>query len=80
MPFFASTKSTLAILEQVCGIELVSEELPDGSFVALRGGRIECRERFATHAYVEEKPLPAVRAPDEADFCLRRLAAIAAAA
>jgi hypothetical protein len=35
--------------------------------------------RFQPHEYVEEDPLPAVRAAAERDFCLSRLATIAAA-
>jgi hypothetical protein len=39
------------------------------------------RERFWPDLeFVEADPLPAVRAPGERDFCLSRLAALAAAA
>lgn len=78
--FFASTERALAVLEGICGIQLRTQELADGTFIALRHGRVERRERFATHDYVEDDPLPSVRAPHEADSCLRRLALIAAAA
>jgi hypothetical protein len=78
--FFASTERALAVLEEICGIELRKEALADGTFVALRRGRVARRERFRTHEYVEVDPLPSVRAPDEAVSCLRRLAVIAAAA
>ena len=50
-----------------------------GTLVALRAGDVERRERFRVNEFVEDNPLPAVRAPREREVCLTRLAAIAAA-
>ena len=44
------------------------------------GARVVRRERFRPRSGVEADPLPAVRAPHEREFCLERLAALAAAA
>ena len=53
----------------------------EGTLLTLEDGRIVGRERFRPDLdYVEDHPLPAVRAPQERDFCLTRLAALAAAA
>ena len=47
--------------------------------LSLGDGPLVVRTRFnADMRFVEEHPLPAVRAPREGEFCLRRLAAIAA--
>jgi hypothetical protein len=40
------------------------------------GGEIR-REHFKPDQSFEEQPLPAIRAPREADLCLRRLDALA---
>jgi len=77
--FFASTRNALGLLERYCVRRLRKRELREGTLTALERGRIVRRERFRTRAYVEEDPLPAVRAPEEGEFCLTRLAAIAAA-
>jgi len=77
--FFASTENALGVLERYCTLRLRKHELGEGTLVALKQGRIGRRARFATHSYVEDDPLPAVRAPHERDFCLTRLAAIAQA-
>jgi len=77
--FFASTKNALGLLERYCVRRLRKSQLREGTLTALERGRIIRRERFRTRAYVERDPLPAVRAPEEREFCLRRLAAIAAA-
>ncbi len=46
-----------------------------------RDGAVVRRERFRPdHDYVEADPLPAVRAPEERDFCLSALAALASPA
>ena len=47
--------------------------------VAQRTARSRSQERFRADESVESDPLPAVRAPREREFCLTRLAAIAAA-
>jgi hypothetical protein len=47
--------------------------------LALRDGAIVRKERFRPDLdYVEDNPLPTVRAPQERDVCLSRLAALAA--
>jgi glucosamine 6-phosphate synthetase-like amidotransferase/phosphosugar isomerase protein len=77
---FASTETALGIVERFCDIELRKRELPQGTFVVLERGRVRRTREFATHTYVEDAPRPSVRAPREREFCLSRLAAIAAAA
>ena len=76
---FASTRHALELLERYCGLRLRKRELPDGTLLALRAGKVEHSTRFRVSEFEEADPLPAVRAPDERDFCLRRLATIAAA-
>jgi hypothetical protein len=79
--FFASTKAALEIAERYCGARLRKREVPDGTLLTLENGRIASRRRFRPDLdYVEPNPLPSVRAPQEREFCLRRLAALAAAA
>jgi glucosamine 6-phosphate synthetase-like amidotransferase/phosphosugar isomerase protein len=78
--FFASTRLALEVVERYCAIRLRKQELREGSWLALRDGRVGRRERFRPDLeYVEADPLPAVRAPGEREFCLTRLAALAAA-
>ena len=79
--FFASTRATLEIVERFLHVRLRTRELPEGTFLALRDGRVARRRRFRPDSsYVEEVALPTVRAPGETDSCLRRLALLAAAA
>ena len=78
--FFASTRLALEVLEQYCGLRLRKRELREGTLVELRGGAVSRRERFEPHDFLEEDLLPGVRAPEEREFCLSRLASIAAAA
>jgi glucosamine 6-phosphate synthetase-like amidotransferase/phosphosugar isomerase protein len=79
--FFASTKVALEVAERYCGARLRKHEVPDGTLLSLEDGQIARRQRFRPDLdYVEPNPLPSVRAPQERDFCLRRLAALAAAA
>jgi len=78
--FFASTKLALEVVGQYCGLRLRKHEAREGTWLALRNGEIVRRERFRPDLeYVEPDPLPAVRAPGEREFCLSRLAALAAA-
>jgi glucosamine 6-phosphate synthetase-like amidotransferase/phosphosugar isomerase protein len=78
--FFASTKSALDVVERYCAVKLRKREVREGMWLALAGGRIAARKRFRPDLdYHEDNPLPAVRAPGERDFCLTRLAALAAA-
>src|SRR3954466_11512998 len=79
--FFASTTLALEVVERYCATRLRKREVREGTLLALEEGRIVGRERFRPDLdYVEAHPLPAVRAPQERDFCLTRLAALAAAA
>jgi glucosamine 6-phosphate synthetase-like amidotransferase/phosphosugar isomerase protein len=78
--FFASTAGALELVEHYCSLKLHKRELSEGSLVILRGGKVARRQRFKTRVFVEQDVLPAVRAPQEREFCLNRLASIAAAA
>ena len=78
--FFASTKLALEVLEEYCRLRLRKREVREGTWLALRNGEVWRRERFRPDLdYVEADPLPSVRAPGEREFCLTRLAALAAA-
>jgi glucosamine 6-phosphate synthetase-like amidotransferase/phosphosugar isomerase protein len=78
--FFASTQVALEVLERYAHVELRKQELKHGTHLLVKDGDVVVRTRFkADLSYVEENPLPAVRAPREAEFCLSRLAALAAA-
>jgi glucosamine 6-phosphate synthetase-like amidotransferase/phosphosugar isomerase protein len=77
--FFASTRAALEIASEYTQLKLRLSEVRDGTFLALRDGRVAGTARFRPdRSYVEETALPAVRAPGESAHCLRRLAAIAA--
>jgi glucosamine 6-phosphate synthetase-like amidotransferase/phosphosugar isomerase protein len=79
--FFASTKLALEVVERYCRLKLRKREVREGTWLALRDGAVVRRERFRPDLdYVEADPLPAVRAPGEREFCLTRLAVLAAAA
>jgi glucosamine 6-phosphate synthetase-like amidotransferase/phosphosugar isomerase protein len=78
--FFASTKLALEVVERYVGVHLRKRELQEGAFLDLRDGRVVARGRFRPDLeFVEEDPLPAVRAPREAEFCLTLLASLAGA-
>src|SRR4051794_38514453 len=77
--FFASTEGALQVVERYCGLKLKKRALKEGRLLALRDGAVIRKERFQPDfEYVEDNPLPSVRAPLERDVCLRRLAALAA--
>src|SRR5437899_4725090 len=79
--FFASTRTALEIASEYTGVRLRMTELRDGTFLALRDGRVALTARFRPdRTYVEESALPAVRAPGQSAYCLARLAVIAATA
>jgi glucosamine 6-phosphate synthetase-like amidotransferase/phosphosugar isomerase protein len=79
--FFASTRAALEIASEYTGVRLRLSEVRDGSFLALRDGRVAHTARFRPdRTYVEERTLPAVRAPGQSASCLARLAVIAATA
>src|SRR3954454_12351678 len=77
--FFASNRAALEIAAEYAGVRLRVSEVREGTFLALRAGRVARTARFRPdRSYVEETALPAVRAPGESAHCLERLAAIAA--
>jgi glucosamine 6-phosphate synthetase-like amidotransferase/phosphosugar isomerase protein len=79
--FFASTHVALEVVSEYTGVRLRLTEVRDGTFFALRSGRVARTARFRPdRSYVEKTALPAVRAPGERAHCLRQLAVIAAAA
>src|SRR5919206_4489487 len=72
--FFASTRRALEIASEYTGVRLRLSELRDGTFLALRDGRVARNARFRPdRTYVEERALPAVRAPGQSAYCLARL-------
>ena len=77
--FFASTKLALEVVERYTDLKLEKSELSEGTLVRLQRGRVVSRESFSPDRDFEESPLPAVRAPKEAAFCLKRLATLVAA-
>jgi glucosamine 6-phosphate synthetase-like amidotransferase/phosphosugar isomerase protein len=77
---FASTQEALRLGERYTGLSLRKRDVAEGTLLALSEGRIVRREAFEPDRTFEEAPLPPVRAPAEARFCLARLAAIAAPA
>jgi glucosamine 6-phosphate synthetase-like amidotransferase/phosphosugar isomerase protein len=77
--FFASTRHTLELIERYLGLRLSKREVPEGSRVTLGAdGDVEWAS-FHPAEYIEESPLPAVRAPEERESCLRLLPALVAA-
>ncbi len=78
--FFASTEAALEILERYCGLKLRKREVREGTMLGLHAGKVESRRRFRVTEYMEDDPLPAVRAPGEREFCLAKLATITAIA
>src|SRR5256885_2420841 len=79
--FFASNRTALEVASEYVGVRLRLSEVRDGTFLALRSGRVTRTARFRPdRSYVEETKLPTVRAPGESAHCLKRLAVIAATA
>jgi glucosamine 6-phosphate synthetase-like amidotransferase/phosphosugar isomerase protein len=78
--FFASTRLALETVERYAAVRLQMKEVGEGTMLALADGRVAWSERFRPDAsFVEENPLPMVRAPQEGAHCLQRLAALVAA-
>jgi glucosamine 6-phosphate synthetase-like amidotransferase/phosphosugar isomerase protein len=78
--FFASTRPALEVVERYAGVRLRKREVAPGTFLVLRGGRVERTARFHHDAgYRDPVELPSVRAPGERSSCLERLAALATA-
>jgi glucosamine 6-phosphate synthetase-like amidotransferase/phosphosugar isomerase protein len=76
--FLASTKLALEVLEHYCEVSLRKRQVREGTLLALREGAVAARHRFKPKRYVEDDPLPPVRAPGERESCLSRLALLAA--
>src|SRR4029453_6437970 len=72
--FFASTRAALDLVEEYSSVKLRKREVPEGSVLAVNGGRIVGRDSFRPDMSFEEQPLPAVRALNEARATLARLA------
>jgi glucosamine 6-phosphate synthetase-like amidotransferase/phosphosugar isomerase protein len=78
--FFASTRETLDLVERYSALRLRKREVPEGTLVAAVAGKTVRSEAFEPDRSFTEELLPAVRAPEERQFCLARLAALATAA
>src|SRR6476620_4224688 len=77
--FFASTERALEIAEQYVGIRLRKRQVAKGTLAAVKGARAVHVERFTPDPTYEPDTLPTVRAPDEGEFFLARLAVLFAA-
>jgi glucosamine 6-phosphate synthetase-like amidotransferase/phosphosugar isomerase protein len=76
--FFASTREALEVTQRTLGIALKKREVEEGALIALKDGDVaEIGSFEPDRSYVEDHPLPAVRAADEGLRCLQRLAALA---
>lgn len=78
--FFASTKHALELAEGYADVRLHKREVREGTLVAAVEGKIARTAAFQPDRSFTEEALPAVRAPEEHQFCLARLAALATAA
>jgi glucosamine 6-phosphate synthetase-like amidotransferase/phosphosugar isomerase protein len=79
--FFASTRRALEVVERYARVRLRKSEVAEGTFLELREARVVRAATFRHDTtYVDPVGLPAVRAPQEGESCLERLAAILAAA
>jgi glutamine phosphoribosylpyrophosphate amidotransferase len=77
--FFASTDYAFEVVERYCSPKLRKRQIDDGTLLAVHHGSVVRRQRFTPPAYTEDDPLPEPHGLRERDFCLRRLATIAAA-
>lgn len=78
--FFASTPEALELIERYASVSLEKRELPEGTLLVAVDGQQVRSEAFEPDRSFTEELLPAVRAPEERQFCLARLAALATAA
>lgn len=77
--FFASTSAALSVVERSLRVGLAHTELQEGSFLRVHGGHIVSRQQFEPDRSYREEPLPSpVRSPLEGDYCLERMAVLAA--
>jgi glucosamine 6-phosphate synthetase-like amidotransferase/phosphosugar isomerase protein len=77
--FFASTPAALEVVERTLALRLRKREVPEGGLAVAEAGKVVERKRFSTQPFVEDDPLPPVRAPHEAAAALQALAALYAA-
>src|SRR3954471_20367648 len=77
---FASTRAALEVAERFLGLKLRKQELAEGTLAIVGDGEVLEKQRFRPDRNFEESTLPAVRAPQEGQFCLQRLAALASIA
>jgi hypothetical protein len=68
------------VAERFLALKLRKRELDEGTLAVVRHGELLEKLRFRPDRNFEESSLPAVRAPHEGQFCLQRLAALAAVA
>jgi glucosamine 6-phosphate synthetase-like amidotransferase/phosphosugar isomerase protein len=78
--FFASTREALELVERYADVKLHKREVPEGTLLVAVEGKVVRSEAFEPDRSFTEEELPAVRAPEERQFCLARLAALATAA
>jgi asparagine synthetase B (glutamine-hydrolysing) len=74
---FASTRDALELAERYGSLRLRKEEVGEGTWLAIRDGRIERRGRFKVDRSLADSTPPPIRAPQERISCLRLLEAIA---
>jgi glucosamine 6-phosphate synthetase-like amidotransferase/phosphosugar isomerase protein len=77
---FASTKAALEVAERFLRLKLRKRELDEGTVAVVAEGEVVEKLRFRPDRNFEERALPAVRAPQEAQLSLQRLAALASLA
>ena len=76
-----STRRALELVERYMAVRLRKRELGEGTLVSIVDGAVARSHSFEPdRTFVEDSPLPPVRAPEEARTCLARLAAITASA
>jgi glucosamine 6-phosphate synthetase-like amidotransferase/phosphosugar isomerase protein len=79
--FFASTRRALELVERYTKLRFTKREVGEGTLMGIVDGAVARTDSFEPdRSFVEDSPLPPVRAPEEARSCLARLAAITAAA
>ena len=79
--FFASTQRALAIVEAAIRVRLEKREVREGRILDVQDGAVVRQRRFRRdRRYRDDGRLTPVRAPQEAVFCLQRLATITSAA
>jgi glucosamine 6-phosphate synthetase-like amidotransferase/phosphosugar isomerase protein len=79
--FFASTPKALELVERYAEVRLRKREVGEGCLLAIAEGGVQRTDSFEPdRSFVEDSPLPPVRAPEEARSCLARLSVIATAA